>query len=91
MAEVTRSTSPDLAKYGLIKGLALTRLSGGDAFKMIQRNGPSAGLAWRRDRSLFLRRLSRRNVRMPGKTGINHATPLHRMEAMRLYLSASVS
>jgi hypothetical protein len=57
MAEVTRSTSPDLAKYGLTKGLALTRLSGGDAFKMFQRNGPSAGLAWRRDRSLFLGRL----------------------------------
>jgi hypothetical protein len=27
---------------------------------------------------------------MPGKIGISHATPLHRMDAMRLYLSASV-
>jgi hypothetical protein len=28
---------------------------------------------------------------MPGKAGISHATPLHRMDAMRLNLSASVA
>jgi hypothetical protein len=45
---------------------------------------PQCGAGLRRDRSLSLGVSSRRNVRMPGKAGINHATPLHRMEAMRL-------
>ena len=49
---------------------------------------PQCGAGLRRDRSLSLGVSSRRNVRMPGKVG--NYDPLHRMDAMRLNLSASV-